>query len=88
MNHEPDDASPPPRGEVYYVNYLQVGRTAREIVLEFGVYHAGDAQPRIQARLATHPAYAEEFLTILAQALREGSGAGETRPSDETPSDK
>ena len=55
--------------EIRYVNFLQVGRTEREVFLEFGQYHDGDSQPRISIRLATHPDYAREFLHVLAAAL-------------------
>jgi hypothetical protein len=72
---EPEAEDPPthPPCPVHYVNYLQIGRTAREIILEFGQYHKGDSRPRIYARLVTHPAYAEEFLLVLAKALSEDS---------------
>ncbi len=70
MGSEPED--PPlsvPRDAVY-TNYLQAGSTAREIVLEFGQHHRGEMYPRIHTRLVTHPAYAEDFLRVMAEALR------------------
>ncbi len=75
------DWEDPPAGEpgnAQYVNYLQVGRTEHEIILEFGQFHAGDARPRILTRLVTHPAYAGEFLLVLADALRQTPSNSDT----------
>ncbi len=66
----------PPKGsfsrrqaiEARYTNYLQVGSSRREIILEFGQYNEGDTEPHIHTRLVIHPAYFHEFLKTLQQS--------------------
>jgi len=70
MGSESED--PPlsvPRDAVY-TNYLQAGSTARELILEFGQHHRGEGSPRIHTKLVTHPDYSEDFLRVIAEALR------------------
>jgi hypothetical protein len=73
--------------EAQYTNYLQVGSGPHEMILEFGQYHNGEEAPRIHTRLVTHPAYIEEFIRVLAQALDQHNGGigGNPEPASKRP---
>jgi hypothetical protein len=75
MDSQPEDSLGSVAPDATYVNYLQAGSTAREIMLEFGQYHSGDKSPRIHVRLVTHPGYVEEFLLVMTEALRQHEAA-------------
>lgn len=75
MDSELEDSLGSAAPGAIYVNYLQAGSTAREIMLEFGQYHSGDKSPRIHLRLVTHPGYVEDFLRVMTEALRQYEAA-------------
>ena len=80
MAGHPEDHAMALSPEAVYTNYLQAGSTPREVILEFGQFHSGEKSPRIHTRLITHPAYVEEFLRVMAEALRQykaATGIGE-----------
>jgi hypothetical protein len=51
--------------EGHYANYFKAGHNAFEVILEFGQYYEGDAQPRMHTQIITTPAYAKTFLEVL-----------------------
>lgn len=69
MGSESEDSPLSVPRDAVYTNYLQAGSTARELILEFGQHHSGEGSPHIHTRLVTHPAYAEEFLRVMTEAL-------------------
>jgi hypothetical protein len=71
LTMDPDQEDPllPMPRDAVYTNYLQAACTAREVILEFGQYHSGEAAPRIHTRLVAHPAYLEEFLKVMVETL-------------------
>jgi hypothetical protein len=71
MDPEPVDPPLYPTRPALYTNYLQAAASAREIVIEFGMYHNGEETPRIHTSLITHPAYLEEFLKVMMEALND-----------------
>ena len=71
MDSETVDSPLYPNRPALYTNYLQTAGTAREIVIEFGMYHDGEETPRIHTSLITHPAYLEEFLRVMVEALND-----------------
>lgn len=54
-----------------YVNCLEVGFNAYEVILRFGLLADVHDDPSIYADLITTPAHAKAFLRTLAQSLSE-----------------
>jgi Protein of unknown function (DUF3467) len=54
-----------------YANFFSVGHNAFEVVLEFGQWYEGDAEPRVHTRIVTGPAYAKSLLGLLGSCLRQ-----------------
>ncbi|HWA72778.1 MAG TPA: DUF3467 domain-containing protein [Polyangiaceae bacterium] len=54
-----------------YVNCLEVGFNAVELILRFSQLTASDSEPATQADLITTPAHAKAFLLTLQQSLRD-----------------
>ena len=52
-----------------YANYFKAGHNAFEVILDFGQFYEGDAQPRMHTRIVTSPAYAKTFLEVLRTSL-------------------
>lgn len=58
--------------EARYANYLQIGYSQEELVLEFGqAYNESHGDPMIHTRLVTTPLFAREFLRLLEQSVQE-----------------
>lgn len=58
--------------EARYANYLQIGYSQEEVVLEFGqAYDESQGDPMIHTRLVTTPAFAREFLRLLKRSVQE-----------------
>jgi hypothetical protein len=55
--------------EARYANYFTAGHNAFEVILEFGQFYEGDAEPRMHTRIITTPAYAKTFLEVLQDLL-------------------
>jgi len=54
-----------------YANYFKAGYNAFEVVLDFGQFYEGNAEPRMHTRIVTSPAYAATFLELLRSSLQE-----------------
>jgi hypothetical protein len=52
-----------------YANYFKVGHNAYEVVLEFGQFYEGNAQPNMHTRIVTSPAYAMTLMEVLRDSL-------------------
>jgi hypothetical protein len=58
--------------EARYANYLQIGYSDDEFVIEFGQSsYEREGDPVIHTRLATTPMFAREFLRLLERSVRE-----------------
>jgi hypothetical protein len=69
MTERPQTASLAEDAEGRYANYFKAGHNAFEVILEFGQFYEGDAQPRMHTRIVTTPAYAKTFLGVLQDLL-------------------
>ncbi len=69
MEQPPHAPSVPP--EARYANYFSVGHALCEVVLEFGQYYEGDAQPQPHTRIITSPASANKLLALLQDSLQQ-----------------
>jgi hypothetical protein len=54
-----------------YANYFNVGHNAFEVILQFGQYYQGNAQPQLHTTIVTAPAYAKTLLEILKCCFEE-----------------
>jgi hypothetical protein len=68
-----------------YANYFQIGENALEFMFEFGQHYSGDPAPLIHTRIVTTPAYAQELLHLLQEALQRYEGQFGTLPKSDEP---
>jgi hypothetical protein len=80
------DAPSPSKG--FYANYVEVGHTAFEFVIDFGQRYT-DKQAACHTRIVTSPVYAHAFLATLGKSLDEHAVRFGRRanPSDDGPKD-
>lgn len=52
-----------------YANHFHIGYNAFEVMLQFGQFYEGNAQPVMHTTIITSPAYAESFLELLSESL-------------------
>jgi hypothetical protein len=55
--------------EARYANYFSVGHAGCEVVLEFGQYYEGDAEPAPHTRIITSPINAVRLVELLQESL-------------------
>jgi hypothetical protein len=65
-----------------YANYFEVGHSAAEFLLEFGLYHPGDLEPRLHTRIIASPTSAKALLELLRESLERYQGAFGTIPDE------
>jgi hypothetical protein len=67
-----------------YANFFKVGHNAYEFILEFGQLYEPEGRPGIHTRIITSPAYVQELLRTLQEALaeHERQSAGEIEPGE------
>ena len=63
--------NPGEAGEGRYANEFHIGHNAFEVILQFGQFYEGYAQPVMHTRIVTSPAYALVFLQLLGRAMAE-----------------
>jgi Protein of unknown function (DUF3467) len=56
-------------GERRYANFLEVGYTADEFVVDFGQYHEGDPEVHLHTGIVMTPTVAKELARLLAESL-------------------
>lgn len=54
-----------------YVNYFEIGHNAFEVILDFGQFYEGEAEPTQHTRIVTSPVYAKRLSGLLQQAIRQ-----------------
>jgi hypothetical protein len=69
MTEKSPPSSSTEHAEARYANYFTAGHNAFEVILEFGQFYEGDAQPRMHTRIITTPRYAKTFLEVLQDLL-------------------
>lgn len=57
--------------EARYANYFQAGFNTDEVIIDFGQFHSGEAQPHFHTRIITSPYYARSLLQVLQRTLAE-----------------
>ena len=67
QNSAADNLDPPREGR--YANNFHIGYNAFEMILQFGQYYEGNAQPVMHTTIITSPAYAENLLELLRNTL-------------------
>jgi hypothetical protein len=71
--------------EARYSNYLDVGHSAFEFLLDFGQHYESDeGTGRIHTRIVTSPYYAKQFARLLEQALHGYEAVHGDIPNEET----
>jgi len=69
MPEKPRPSTSSENTEARYANYFTAGHNAFEVLLEFGQFYEGDAQPRMHTRIITTPAYVKTFQEVLQDLL-------------------
>jgi hypothetical protein len=59
------------RLEARYANYLRVGFSAHEFILDFGQYYPDDTSEEIHTRISVTPHYLGVFASVIGKALRQ-----------------
>jgi hypothetical protein len=54
-----------------HANFLRVGHTAFEFVLDFGQLYQGGTTEQLHTRIITSPAYAAELLNLLGESVEQ-----------------
>ena len=57
--------------EARYANYFSVGHSAFEVIIDFGQFYEDASQPQLHTRIVMSPAYANGFLALLRESLRQ-----------------
>jgi len=52
-----------------YANYFEVGHSAAEFLLECGLFHPGDLEPRMHTRIIASPTSAKVLMGLLRESL-------------------
>lgn len=72
------ETSNPPGGRTHpdeiegrYGNHFTIGYNAFEVILVFGQFYEGNAQPQLHTRIVTGPAYAKDLLELLRESLEQ-----------------
>ena len=52
-----------------YANYFEVGHSAAEFLLDFGLFHPGDLEPRLPTSIIAIPPSAKALMALLRESL-------------------
>jgi hypothetical protein len=52
-----------------YANWFNIGHNNFEFLLEFGQFHAADAEPLVHTRIVLGPAYAQALAKLLNESM-------------------
>ena len=69
MSQENERPSVPSELEGRYANYFKVGHNAVEFLLDFGQFHAGNAEVHFHTRIISIPVYAKALLQTLGESI-------------------
>lgn len=70
-SNPPSGRTDPDEIEGRYGNHFTIGYNAFEVILVFGQFYEGNAQPQLHTRIVTGPAYAKDLLELLRESLEQ-----------------